>query len=506
MVAIKFELLSHFHATPWNRHVNEGEVEWPPSPWRILRALIATGFNKLGWEEGKIPAEAVLLIESLAAIQPSYRLPDSSTRGHSRHFQPQFKAGKSAKAIDAFLVARGGWIGVLWDTELEAGPRALLADLVARISYLGRSESWVSGCLVESAEVDPEEFTVAPLRSDDHANEAVQLLSLVQPTRYLEWRAKESTADLDRLGKKPTKAQAAKIERRYPKTILQCLLGDTRWLRTEKWSRPPGTNFVSYVDRSAPTERIHSVSRLLLASGRGPGVAIYALSSETRKRDVLPPMSAMLTYTQALHGALVKKLGDEEVVRRCPSITGKDRDGKPLAGHRHAHILPLDLDCDGKLDHLVVYTGLENGFQREEEAAISLVSRLFSRELKKPLYLTLTGLGVAADFDLPLFTKSRKWVSATPFVPSRHLRRNYGLAENLHAEVGYRSLPASLSSFDSEAAFRGFQLRRTSGKPQPPSPRAFRVELEFDDEVSGPVALGYGSHYGLGLFLPPDAL
>ena len=26
----------------WGRHVNEGAVEWPPSPWRLLRALIAT--------------------------------------------------------------------------------------------------------------------------------------------------------------------------------------------------------------------------------------------------------------------------------------------------------------------------------------------------------------------------------------------------------------------------------------------------------------------------------
>jgi len=31
-----------YHATPWGSHVNEGAVEWPPSPWRLLRALIAT--------------------------------------------------------------------------------------------------------------------------------------------------------------------------------------------------------------------------------------------------------------------------------------------------------------------------------------------------------------------------------------------------------------------------------------------------------------------------------
>ena len=30
-----------YHATPWGRHVNEGVAEWPPSPWRLLRALVA---------------------------------------------------------------------------------------------------------------------------------------------------------------------------------------------------------------------------------------------------------------------------------------------------------------------------------------------------------------------------------------------------------------------------------------------------------------------------------
>jgi CRISPR-associated protein Csb2 len=35
-----------YHATPWGRHVNEGVPEWPPSPWRLLRALIATWRRK----------------------------------------------------------------------------------------------------------------------------------------------------------------------------------------------------------------------------------------------------------------------------------------------------------------------------------------------------------------------------------------------------------------------------------------------------------------------------
>ena len=40
-LAIRFPL-GRYHANPWDRSVNEGAAEWPPSPWRILRALVAT--------------------------------------------------------------------------------------------------------------------------------------------------------------------------------------------------------------------------------------------------------------------------------------------------------------------------------------------------------------------------------------------------------------------------------------------------------------------------------
>ena len=43
MLRIDLTLLAgRFHATPWGRHVNEGEPEWPPSPWRLLRALVSS--------------------------------------------------------------------------------------------------------------------------------------------------------------------------------------------------------------------------------------------------------------------------------------------------------------------------------------------------------------------------------------------------------------------------------------------------------------------------------
>ena len=44
-LAIRFPL-GRYHATPWDRSVNEGATEWPPSPWRLLRALVATWYTR----------------------------------------------------------------------------------------------------------------------------------------------------------------------------------------------------------------------------------------------------------------------------------------------------------------------------------------------------------------------------------------------------------------------------------------------------------------------------
>src|ERR1700737_2688595 len=90
-----------YHATPWGNHVNEGLVEWPPSPWRIIRALIATGFSKLGWREA--PAEARELVDALSSALPEYRLPEAIA-SHTRHFMPtdSRKPEDRAKVFDAF--------------------------------------------------------------------------------------------------------------------------------------------------------------------------------------------------------------------------------------------------------------------------------------------------------------------------------------------------------------------------------------------------------------------
>jgi len=64
-----------YHATPWDRQVNEGAVEWPPSPWRILRALISTWYYKM---QGEIDEETIYHIILKLSSLPSFFLPSAT--------------------------------------------------------------------------------------------------------------------------------------------------------------------------------------------------------------------------------------------------------------------------------------------------------------------------------------------------------------------------------------------------------------------------------------------
>ena len=102
MLALRFNFLGgRYHANPWNRHVNEGEVAWPPDPWRLLRALIATWHHKIKIEGRYTEANLNALIESLASAPPEYQLPPAS-HSHTRHYMPQWKAGDTTLVFDAF--------------------------------------------------------------------------------------------------------------------------------------------------------------------------------------------------------------------------------------------------------------------------------------------------------------------------------------------------------------------------------------------------------------------
>ena len=104
------------------------------------------------------------------------------------------------------------------------------------------------------------------------------------------------------------------------------------------------------------------------------------------------------------------------------------------------------------------------------------------------------------------------WISETPFVPPRFMKRTgrNSLEGQVQAELESRGLPQAKTTLvlDARANERARRLRhfvrtRRTG-PQPPADVGFALRLEFAGPLSGPLALGYGSHFGLGLFAAED--
>jgi CRISPR-associated protein Csb2 len=140
MLAIEMRFpAGKYHATPWNRQVNEGAAEWPPSPWRILRALISTWYHKL---EAEIEENIILKIIEKLSTPPQFSLPSASL-GHTRHYMPLYREA-TTMVIDTFAaIDSESRLIIAWpEVDLSSEEKSALSMLLDRMGYLGRAESW----------------------------------------------------------------------------------------------------------------------------------------------------------------------------------------------------------------------------------------------------------------------------------------------------------------------------------------------------------------------------
>jgi CRISPR-associated protein Csb2 len=212
-------LAGRYHATPWGAHVNEGLVEWPPSPFRVMRALVATGFSRLGWTG--IEGAARELFGLLALAPPSYALPEGGTSSHTRHYMPPFK-GNTTKVIDAFLCLRTDSILLVhFETALPDACQSLLSRLLNAQPYLGRAEAWVEGSLLSEKPRD-RDWIHAASQPPDRSFERVELLACEEPSEYRAWREASVAREVEK--KERDERERAKPSRRgCPSTcFLRC--------------------------------------------------------------------------------------------------------------------------------------------------------------------------------------------------------------------------------------------------------------------------------------------
>jgi CRISPR-associated protein Csb2 len=526
-----------YHATPWGHHVNEGQVEWPPSPWRLLRALIATGYATLQWSGDYPPPIACSLIEKLAGVLPRYRLPPGAGT-HSRHYMPlaKFKNGREDTTLvfDTWVQVDDGALAATWDVTLNEEETLLLSKLAERLGYLGRSESWVLAHLAQSDEPLPEGDDCFPCGSEQAPSrgwEQVPLMAPLSVERYGRWRKAAINAEsarfpaVDATKKKLTKEEKIALEQRrkledsYPPDLTGCLQTTTDWQRQLGWSQPPGSERVFYWRRTDALETGAPKVRQKKVSAPPIEAMLLSMATASSNDHALPSVIRTLPQAELLHRALVKaasRHGD------APGkvLTGCDESGKPLTEpHRHAHLLPLDLDVDGHLDHILIWASM--GLDARAQEAVRTVRTTFTKGGIGPLRLALVASGSFAELRGLAGVYGEKlrdligpsagpteWTSVTPFVPPRYLKKRgkNTLEGQVIAELAARGLPEPIDirvldprEDEQLLRMRHFVRSRRHG-PVAPIDIGFSLALRFAQPLRGPLCLGYSCHFGLGMF------
>jgi CRISPR-associated protein Csb2 len=484
--------LGRYHATPWDRHVNEGVSEWPPSPWRLARAFYAV------WKErcphlSESDVEAAL---TYLSKPPTYRLP-RALAASTRHYYPSrdhrpVANHSTSQIIDAFVALDpAAVLDLTWDEDPDDGVRATIATLAENLPYLGRADSVCDAAIVDVPDSGGETLHVAD--SGD--------LLVAVPALPL---------DLDSL------------------TIT------TDQMRKQRLSRPPGARWAGY---PAPVEPVRTAPhRVSSRPVKAPTAALFTVTGAH-----IPSHELAVAVADSFRAAVQSRYGSLSGGGVSPTLSGhaSGTTDKRLDQHRHAHFLPLR-DAEGRVDRILLWA--QEGLDPLEVAAASSIGVVRSRRRARSsahsegaqsaesadrsvvrgfdrIRVVLAGLGSVEEVARELVGPSTTWRSYSPFVTSRHAKRRHEQDER----IGVLPRSLVLEAVEAEFRARGFAGRVVQVVEEVPAPtrrpaqryRRHRrslsearpgawLRMELDAPLRGPIVLGMLCHFGLGLFEPID--
>jgi CRISPR-associated protein Csb2 len=465
-LAIRFTL-GRYHANPWDRAVNEGATELPPSPWRLLRALVATWHTR--WPD--LPAPALEELLDQLGDPPSYRTP-SVKSGHTRHYLPDLghrkgETGNTDLTLDPFLsVSPSDELLVQWQSSLRDEQRQVLAKLAELLPYLGRADSVCEARLLDSDPVPDASWW----RPD--VGEGAAHTRLLTPTRPVSRTALEtSTVELRRR------------RRRTP--------DGARWVTYSAVPQLPA----AVANSSRFVERVTAVR--------------YAVMGNVPMR--LTHGVLLADDTHRVVGKRLEQTGLPEKNRQA--ILGSNG---ASTGHMHAHWLALPgQEKAQSVKSMLIW--VPQGLPPEALSAVISLPKMSgqrgSYQVKgfPPVKLLFQAAGTVEQVAPELCgPSSRWWRSLTPYLPVRYRKRESleeFLATDVNTELSYRNRPvASVSGNEPELRlsdqyareFRRYRIAETMAKSRP----GLGLRLEFDEPVTGPLLLGQLSHFGYGIFVP----
>ncbi|HEB94184.1 MAG TPA: type I-U CRISPR-associated protein Cas5/Cas6 [Gammaproteobacteria bacterium] len=500
MLAIGFRFLAgRYHANPWGRHVNEADIEWPPAPWRVCRALISTWYHKADHQQFTF-GQLEILIDVLSETQPVYELPPA-VHTHTRHYMPQWK-GNTSLVFDAFArVNPQDELVMAWpELELAAELGALLDDLLHKLGYLGRAESWVEARRLPDEEL-PETFQCRPgenpvdTDTGEIVGEVVRLLAPQSHQTYQRWRQGFVGAEISEQKGKKKKL----LQQTSPESLTRALCLDTSELQKAGWSQPPAGTFVNYL---RPVDCLRPKLARPKTHTRSVTTARFMLVGKPR-----PRIEDAVRIGERFRAAL---MGKAKYV-----LDGENNIPSELSGHNlgqnkrhdHAFYLPEDADADGRIDHILLHAS--GGLSAATQRVLARFNVLRGRQGRE-WQVILEGVGTAGDF----YAGSRYigedvvWQSVTPYLHPWFAKKRFTLEDQIRRECRERGLiePARIECLESvtvkgraRRVIHFHRFRNKRGLTQPDTRGSF-LRLYFSQPLNGPLALGFGCHFGLGLF------
>lgn len=474
-LAIKLTFpLGRYHATSAGTTANEAQTEWPPSPWRLSRALVSV-WKLRAPEFGD--SEVLPILDQLAT-SCVYELPDAA-RGHTRHYlrADDGSKDKTFLTIDAFAsMVRGGGVIAFWpEATLDSSQRRILSSICSQLTYLGRAESLCDAQVLEPEQHSQVNINAAPFdgpAADAVADVGAASIRLLTPER--------------------------------PVTLDQLAVSWSQLRGKQRMVTPPRT---SYVDYAVPAPaRPSGVQRTPRPTAQPTAVRFALVAKEPGRSAPRPRLSDAIVYTHALRAAAQSRFGRAHDGAGTVTLSGHLA-GAGRTDHAHAHYLALSagqrLAGSRKLVDLLAWA--PGGLTEDELRALTSIHELRGFEYMPGFDATallMTAYGAVDDVAPELIGPSTRFVSETAATPGRHPKGARTWGEQLHYELTAALEERNFPPAAIEIGGRSPHVRtRRPGKTRGHS-QAFQVSLEFKEQVRGPITLGAHSHFGLGLFRP----
>jgi CRISPR-associated protein Csb2 len=471
-------LLNQYQANAWHHAHCEGLIDWPPAPWRILRAIVAGSYNV--HLPKKHQATLKGLLHKMAQVEPEYYLPKATYIQH-RSPRPQMKPGKPPEikpgktlyAAGLLLDEEDSTLFIRYPFELSETEDLVLRLIFNGLTYLGRKEAAAKWEIVEempesNAIPNPEGTKI--VATPDSNLDAEQL-----------WATLNSSA--------------ADVFAKNKQAVF------------------PGVGQTAYQLKDP------NLAQLQKRKDEDSSSAVHIVTLDAIADHPIPLQYAHeLCYN--LHRSLVK---------RCPSpvFTGQEM-GEPRQNHSHTFIQPIP-DSEQRYIKRLQLVATE-GYSSDALASISAI--LFVRAGEQWVNLQLT------DFSKSLGTPHQQWKTVTPMFLTRFPKTLRGKPRyfsgtqyqkdgpehqalkylrfldhlGLSGTPTFQATPTGLGMYlDGELAveaqpcepwdkFWKWQLARTNGKKV--GRVGYQITLSFANAVQAPIGLGYACHYGLGTLLP----